>query len=262
MTTIQQVCKFLDNFAPTRLAEDWDNVGLLVGDPNLSAKKIMTCLTVTPESANEAVENNVDMIVSHHPLPFRPIKKITTEKTPTRLLWQLIRNGTAIYSPHTGFDSAVSGINQSVCETVGIENTQPLQPFVDDPDSLGAGRFGDYPTSTCEDFVAHLKQVYQLPNIRFVAAEDIPINRVGTACGSGGSFLPAAAKAKCNALITGEADFHSCLEAKALGINLLLLGHYASERFAVEMLADRIREEFNDLEIWASRQESDPIGWA
>lgn len=259
MPNIESVCKFLDDFAPNRIAEEWDNVGLLVGDPALPAKKIMTCLTVTQESADEAIENNVDLIVSHHPLPFRPLKKITTATTPSRLLWHLIRNGTSIYSPHTAFDSALHGINQSVCQKIGLTNTQPLQPFDDDPDALGSGRFGEHPSITCKEFAEKLKKAYNLENIRYVMAGQQPIGRVATACGSGASFLAAAAKTNCNALVTGEADFHSCLEAKAVGIHLFLLGHYASERFAVEMLADRIREEFNDLEIWSSHKESDPI---
>jgi len=111
VTTIKKVCGFLDSFAPTRLAEDWDNVGLLVGDPEIEAEKVMTCLTVTPESASEAIEKNVDLIVSHHPLPFRPLKRLTTETVASRLLWDLVRAGVSIYSPHTGFDS-VSRFNQ------------------------------------------------------------------------------------------------------------------------------------------------------
>ena len=143
MPTINDVCKFLDSFAPTRLAEEWDNVGLLVGDQARSAEKIMTCLTVTPESAAEAIEQGVDLIVSHHPLPFRPMKRITTDQVPSKMVWDLIRAGVSIYSPHTGFDSATEGINQMLAERMSLENTRPLVPIADDPDALGAGRIGD-----------------------------------------------------------------------------------------------------------------------
>ena len=262
MTTIDQVSRFLDSFAPTRIAEEWDNVGLLVGDPEQEVKKIMTCLTVTPESSNEAIERQANLIVTHHPLPFRPIKKITTTKTPTRLLWQLINNGISIYSPHTGFDSATNGINQSVCERIGLTNIEPLQPFENDPDRLGSGRVGVLKKEvSCNEFVDSLKNIYGLDRIRYVSG-NATVARVASACGSGGSFLSSASKAGCDTLITGEADFHSCLEASALTMNLILLGHYASERFAVDMLAGQLRKQFNDLNIWASEKESDPIIWA
>ena len=104
MTKIQQVCEYLDQFAPTRLAEEWDNVGLLTGDRAAECQKIMTCLTVTPDSAAEAIEQGASLIVSHHPLPFRPLKRLTTDSTPSRLVWELARANVAIYSPHTGFD--------------------------------------------------------------------------------------------------------------------------------------------------------------
>ena len=128
MTTIQKICEFLDQFAPTLLAEDWDNVGLILGDPSREASKIMTCLTVTPESANEAIEKEVDLIVSHHPLPFSATKRITTDQTPTRMIWELARAGVSIYSPHTAFDSAVEGINQMLCNRLEIQSTDPIIP--------------------------------------------------------------------------------------------------------------------------------------
>lgn len=262
MIKIQDVSNYLDEVAPTRLAEDWDNVGLLVGDPELEVDKIMTCLTVTPASAQEAIESGAQLIVTHHPLPFRPLKKITTENTPTRLLWDLINHGISIYSPHTGFDSAAAGINQRVCENVGLTNIAPLKPFDNDPAGLGAGRIGDYQPTTCSDFANRLKKVFGLPNIRYVGDKAQTVQRIASACGSGGSFLQTAIQSGCNALITGEADFHCCLEAQAQGIGLFLLGHYASERFAVEVLAIELCSQFPKLDVWCSKKESDPIIWS
>src|SRR5262245_7994078 len=112
MPTVSDVCRFLERFAPPELAEEWDNVGLLVGDPQRNVKSVMTCLTVTNASASEAVEQHIDLVITHHPLPFRPLKRITTETTPGRLLLKLIEAGVAVYSPHTAFDSTREGINQ------------------------------------------------------------------------------------------------------------------------------------------------------
>ena len=261
MTTIQDVCDFLDSFAPLRLAEDWDNVGLLVGDTKGEVRRLMTCLTVTPETAQEAIDRKVELIVSHHPLPFRPLKRVTTDNVPAKLLWDLIRSGVSIYSPHTGFDSAKEGINQTLSSRIGLSNAEPLVPIVDDPDSLGAGRIGNVQDQTLGDFVALIKRQFHLSGLHIVGELTRTVSRVAVACGSGGSFLDPARLAGCDTFVTGETTFHTCLEASARNISLVLLGHYASERFAVENLAQRLDQRFADVEIWASEEESDPLVW-
>lgn len=262
MTSIKEICGFLDSFAPTRLAEDWDNVGLLVGDSGAPAKKVMTCLTVTQESADEAIAANCDLIVSHHPLPFRPLKRLTTDTTPSRLVWELARAGISIYSPHTGFDSAADGINQSLALKLGLQDPVPLVPIKDDPQELGAGRMGKLDSRLpLQEFVTATKQVFGLDGMHIVGDLNVPVEKVAVACGSGGSFLEKARRARCDTFVTGEATFHTCLEAKANGISLVLLGHYSSERFAVELLADRIGEKFGEVETWPSKDESDPLVW-
>jgi dinuclear metal center YbgI/SA1388 family protein len=259
MTKIQAVVSFLDAFAPTRLAEDWDNVGLLVGDADGEVTRIMTCLTVTPESAQEAIDQQADLIVSHHPLPFRPIKKLTTAETASRLIWNLARAGVSIYSPHTGFDSAQRGINQSLAEKLSLANIRPLNPIVDEPNSLGSGRVGECPARPIKQFVDQIKFQFQLDHVHLVAGGQSSINQVAVACGSGGSFLDQVIATGCDAFVTGEATFHTCLEAKANDVVMILLGHYTSERFAVEKLADHLSENFSGCEVWCSQQEVDPV---
>src|SRR3954447_6334809 len=106
MLTVASVATFLDEFSPRRLAAKWDNVGLLVGDASRPVRKIMTCLTVTPESAAEAVAEKADLIVTHHPLLFRPVKKLTAHNIEGGMLLELIEARIAVFSSHTAFDSA------------------------------------------------------------------------------------------------------------------------------------------------------------
>ena len=260
MTQIQTFCDYLDEFAPRSLAEDWDNVGLILGDPQRKASRIMTCLTVTPESADEAVEKKVDLIVSHHPLPFSSTKRITTDQTPTRLIWQLAQAGVSIYSPHTGFDSAVGGINQMLCDKLKIGSTKPIIPNRKDPEMPGAGRLGSLASAqTLGEFAAKVKELFSLPRLQVVGDLDVKIQHVATACGSGGSFLSKAASRGAECLVTGEATFHTVLEARARNIGLVLMGHFFSERFAIEALAERLAEQFPDSDVWASEMECDPI---
>ncbi|MCA9221993.1 MAG: Nif3-like dinuclear metal center hexameric protein [Planctomycetales bacterium] len=262
MTNIQAVADFLENFAPSRLAEDWDNVGLLMGDPLAEAVRVMTCLTITPASAAEAIERRANLIVAHHPLPFRPLKRLTTDNTVGGMLWNLARAGVAIYSPHTAFDSAAAGINQQLAAGLGLTNIRPLAPIADASPSLGSGRVGEFATARpLGEVAAALKSFLKIGGLHQVGDDAAEISRVAVGCGSAGQFLSSARDADCQLLVTGETNFHTCLEAEATGVALLLPGHYASERFGVERLADELSEAFPALEVWASQREQDPLTW-
>jgi dinuclear metal center YbgI/SA1388 family protein len=164
MTTVADVARWLEDFAPSRLAESWDNVGLLWGDPVATIERVMTCLTVTAESASEAVREHAGMIVSHHPILFRETKRIRSDLPGTAPLWMLGKAGVAVASPHTAFDGAADGINEGLCRRLGLLDVAPLRPLaapasfkvvVFTPESdreailaamfaAGAGRIGDY----------------------------------------------------------------------------------------------------------------------
>lgn len=261
MTILAQVCDFLEAFAPSHLAEEWDNVGLLAGDPQQRIERLMTCLTITANCVDEAIEEGVEAIVSHHPLPFRPLKRLTTAHTPGRLLWRLASAGIAVYSPHTAFDSAAAGINQQLAEGLELICIAPLVAGPQDPAS-GAGRCGELDSPMrLHDLAGRLRSFLSLDGLHVVGDATHSVQRLAVACGAGGDFLEAAARQRCDALITGETNFHTCLEAEALGMALLLPGHYASERFAVENLAQRLAVEFSELSVWASRRERDPLRW-
>src|SRR5258708_7078217 len=164
MVTVATVADFLEQFAPTSLAADWDNVGLLLGDRDAAVQRIMTCLTVTPESAAEAIDAGAQIIVSHHPILFRAIKRLTTTTSEGRILLGLIRAGVAVYSPHTGFDNTRDGINEGLAKRLELTELEPLRRsdgpheckvvvFVPDTDlarvsdalfAAGAGNIGQY----------------------------------------------------------------------------------------------------------------------
>jgi dinuclear metal center YbgI/SA1388 family protein len=245
------------------LAEEWDNVGLLVGRGDAPAPRIMTCLTVTPASAVEAVQEQAGLIVTHHPLPFRPLKRLTDQTTPGGLLLKLIEAGIAVYSPHTAFDSAKEGINRRLAEGLGLTRIAPLRA-VDETagSSLGAGRFGILPAAApLAEVAARLKAFLKIERLQVVGAADRRVQTIAVACGSAGEFLEPARSLGCELLVTGETNFHTCLEAEATGVALLLPGHYASERFAVERLAEVLSQSFPAARVWASRRESDPLQW-
>jgi dinuclear metal center YbgI/SA1388 family protein len=164
MLTVADLVDFLNQFAPPELAAEWDNVGLLLGDRSATVQRIMTCLTVTPDSAAEAVEEGVQLIVTHHPIFFRPSKRLTADSAEGRMLLSLARAGVAVYSPHTALDNTAGGINELLARRLGLVDTVPLcrhlapgqckvVVFVPDADlvcvsdamfAAGAGHIGQY----------------------------------------------------------------------------------------------------------------------
>jgi dinuclear metal center YbgI/SA1388 family protein len=259
--TLGEICDFLDTVAPLHLAAEWDNVGLLAGDRSTTVTRVMTCLTITPAVAAEAIRERADLIVTHHPLPFRPLRRITTDEPTGKLLWDLIRAGVAIYSPHTSFDSAADGINQQLAAGLGLVDVVPLESLAGDA-GLGVGRQGRLPQPLpLAAVAAGLKRFLNISGIHAVGDLQRMIERVAVACGSAGDLLDAAVILKCELFVTGEARLHTAYEAEAQGTAMLLVGHYASERFGVENLAEVIAGQFLDLTVWPSCDERDPLTW-
>jgi dinuclear metal center YbgI/SA1388 family protein len=128
MTRVADLLEWIDAFAPPRLAEAWDNIGLLWGDPLSPVTRLMTCLTVTPQTAAEAIETGTELIVSHHPVLFRAVKQVRADHRETGTLWRLARAGVSIISPHTAFDNTAGGINDGLARRLGLSGVQPLRP--------------------------------------------------------------------------------------------------------------------------------------
>lgn len=259
MIRVRDVAQFLESHAPCSLAESWDNVGLLVGDAAAAADRVMTCLTITPESAAEAIRERAGLIVTHHPLPFRPSARITSADSTGHLLWQLIGQQISVYSAHTAYDSAERGINQRLAESLDLKEIAPIVARSDGP--LGAGRRGQATGVTLNDIAHRLKSFLGIPWVQAVGDRNGKVSHVAVACGSAGEFIDPAVSCGCDCLVTGEARFHAALEAAARGIGLILVGHFASERFALECLADEIRAAIPGIHAWASRDECDPLSW-
>lgn len=261
---LDAILQKLSEIAPLRLAESWDNVGLLVGNRGTYVERVMTCLTVTPEVVQEAIENQIGLLVAHHPIPFKPVARITSDTTTGQILLALISHHIAVYSAHTAYDSAREGINAKWAERLGLSGVKPLELIAasDDP-AVGTGRYGHLPEPlTLEDLAGRAATAVGAPKCRIVesnAPEPSRIRKVAIACGSGGSLLAAAVRRGCDAMITGEATFHTCLEARASGVSLILAGHYYSEQFAMVELAEQLARELKGLTVCASVCDREPL---
>jgi dinuclear metal center YbgI/SA1388 family protein len=251
----------LESIAPLRLAADWDAVGLLVSPRRPAIERIMTCLSLTEDVANEAVRRAADLVVTHHPLPFRPVSRLIDDGHVGRVLLALAGAGTGVWSPHTAWDSAAGGINDQLAAMIGLAHVAPLEPDAELP-LVGFGRAGTAPEAmTVAGMARRVGAALRVRHVQLIGAADRPAGRVGIVCGSGGDCIPQVVREACDTLLTGEIKLHQAIEAAAAGLAVVAVGHHASERFSMAVLAERLTAAVPGLECWASEVEQDPLGW-
>jgi dinuclear metal center YbgI/SA1388 family protein len=216
-------------------------------------------LTVTDATLDEAIEREADLIVTHHPIPFKPVPRITSDSTTGKLLLRAIEHRIAIYSPHTAWDNSEHGINAQLAKKIGLHDVQPLATFsaeIRAPLNTGTGRCGTLPTETSIGSLQNTLTI-SIPHCQFRHTHSIErvVRKVGIVCGSGGSLLGLAIKAGCDAMLTGEATYHQCLEAEANNVALLMIGHFARESFAMTELASLLSQLHPEVSSMASQRE-------
>ena len=242
--TVQQVLEEMRRIAPPELAESWDNVGLLV-DAGRPVDAILTTLDITAPVVEEAVRLGCSLIVSHHPVIFDPIKRITADDLPALLL----KGGVSAICMHTNLDAAPGGVNDTLAELLGMRDTVP---FAD-----GCGRIGTVDPTTAKA-LAELCEDTLGPGVRYVEAGR-PVLRLAEVSGAGGSYWKEALDLGADCLVTGEANHHAACDARRLGMGLVAAGHWATERPIAGVLAKRLKEAFPDIPVTVSRADTDPF---
>ena len=259
MATLADVTAALEDLAPLRLAAEWDAVGLLLGSRRPRVGRILTCLTLTGPVAREAIDTGVDLVVSHHPLPFRPVGRIT-DATPTgAILLDLAAAGIAVWSSHTAWDSAAGGINDQLAERCGLSAVAPL---VADPVAprAGFGRMGlAGEGTTLAALATRLARSLSATGPLLVGDGRAPVGRVGIVCGSGADGIGKAHEAGCDTFLTGELKLHEALHAAAIGMKVIAVGHHASERFSMPVLGERLAARVAGVECRSSVADVDPF---
>lgn len=258
MVKCQDVMQAMERIAPRRLAEAWDNPGLLVGSPNDEVKKILVALDVREETIEQAIAAGCDMIVAHHPLIFRALKAVRTDDATGRKIAHLIRAGIAVFAAHTNLDSAAGGVNDVLAEKLGLSAIAPLADGAADGEP-GLGRIGSLgePLSL-EAFAALVKERLGLSTLRAVRAGEHEIRRVALCGGSGAEFIGRAVAKGADVYVTGDVKYHDGERAVGLGIHVLDAGHFATEQPIVAALAERLAKELGTgVEISAETKSSD-----
>ncbi len=243
MVTVETIAGIMERIAPRRYAENWDNPGLLVGSPDAEVRKIFVCLDVSTGVIREAVHEQADLIVSHHPLIFRGQKAVRTDEPVGRLIRLLLKHDIAAFAAHTNLDIAAGGVNDVLAERIGLTAVEPFVP-VPGGEGLSMGRMGRLAAPTdLEDFAKQVKAALPVTAIRYVKADEHRIERVALCSGSGAEFIGQAAAMGADVYVTGDVKYHDVQLAKGLGLDVIDAGHFGTEFPVVPVLAKRLRAE-------------------
>lgn len=254
--TVGQVLEFLNTIAPLNTAESYDNVGLLAGNSGAVVTGIATCLDITAEIVEEAVSKNANLIVSHHPVIFHPMKRIMSDSP----VYQLIRNDISAVAIHTNFDMSEGGVNDALMELLGWESCGVLEQT--EPNGLGIGSVADLPLGfTAKALAEHCKTSLDLESVKYCEGSEHVITRVGVCSGSGGDLLAQAKALGCQALVTGDVKHSVWIEAHNLGMALIDAGHYGTEKCSSHRIATLLSRAFPEIPIFAAECEKEPCSY-
>ena len=253
---VKDIIKVIEEFAPLSVQEGWDNSGLCVGSPENEVTSVLLALDCTPDLVDEAVSCGADMIVTHHPLIFSGLKKISPEDMVGEAVIKAVKAGISIYSAHTNADKVLAGVSGAMAARLGLENVRILD---EDGDGTGLGVVGDLPVPLkAEEALALVKEKFALKMLKSSKPLDIGISRVAMCGGSGGSLIGAARKAGAQLYISGDISYHNFFTQD--GFMLMDIGHYESEIEIVDILFSLIKKNFPTFAVRITQNiNSNPI---
>ena len=234
---VADIIKIMEEIAPPAMAEDWDNVGLMLGRRCKAVKKLLLALDITGEVVQQSITQKADMIITHHPLIFRGLKRVTDNEWQQELLLTLAEKGIAVYSAHTNLDCVSSGVNDVLAKKLHLDSVDVL-----DSDN-GLGRIGIVPACSLQEFAAMVKKVLRAD---YVAVGDAgkQVHKVAVCGGAGSDLISLALLCGADTLVTGDIKYHEAQQAVFSGLNVIDAGHQPTELPVMDDLADRLSQRF------------------
>ncbi len=265
-TTVKEALSILRDFAPEEYEykADYDNVGLILGDENRAVTRVLCCLDVTMRVIDEAINMGAELIISHHPMIFYPVKNIRADNVTGAKLLKAAENGIAIYAAHTNLDFVSGGINDYVAQILGLRNIKSLEPYIDS--EVGFGRVGDLANKVyCSVFKGEVESVLKDSYVRTVGEPYAQVKRIAVINGGGGGdtkYVDMAIAAGADCLVTADVKHHVAVYAFERGITLIEPQHYTMEHCYLARLVQNLRIEAKarkaDIEIVLSQAEQNP----
>lgn len=257
---IKEVVNALESFAPLPLQEDFDNAGLQVGLTETEVSGALLCLDVTEKVVDEAVQKQCNLIVSHHPLIFHKLRRVSDEDYVQRTVIKAIRHNITIVSMHTNMDEAQGGVNHKMAEKLGLAHLTFFgKEKEQDGIPAGEGLMGELPQpEAADDFILRLKSTFEVECVQANELLRRPIKTVAL-CGGAGSFLlPEAIERHADVFLTGEMHYHEFFGHEQ-EIQICVIGHYQSEQYTNEIFQSIIQEKCKGVRTCLSQVCTNPI---
>ena len=253
---VKDVMAVIEEFAPLALQEKWDNSGLCIGSPDDKVSSVLLGLDCTPELVDEAIACGADMIVTHHPLIFSGLKKISAEDLVGEAVVKAIRAGISVYAAHTSADKVIAGVSGAMAARLGLKNVRILD---EDGEGTGLGVVGNLPEPmTAQDALELVKERFALKVVKSSKPVGCKIERVAMCGGSGGSLIGAARAAGAQLYISGDISYHNFFTPE--GFMIMDIGHYESEIEIVDILFSLIKKNFPTFAVRITQNmQSNPI---
>ena len=272
---IKEIIDALEIFAPLPLQDGFDNAGMQVGLTDVKATGALLCLDVTEDVVEEAINQGINLIISHHPLMFKGYKSITGKDYTERCIMNAIKNEITIYSMHTNLDNAPNGVNYKIAEKIGLKNVKVLDPkeyvqqeFSNNTEEnskpsewlmAGSGAIGELEEPMTEtEFLKHVKRTFEAGCVKHTKLTGRLISKVAICGGAGAFLMEKAVKEHADAFVTGEIKYHDYFyyEDKILATEI---GHYESEQYTKDIIQDFLNRKFPSLRTEQTKINTNPI---
>lgn len=245
-----KIIEKMEQYAPAAFAEDWDNVGLMVGESERQISRVLVALDINDGVIDEAIAKDAQLIITHHPFIFKGIKNVNDTTPLGKRIIRLIKNDIAVFSAHTNLDSAEGGTNATLAQLLGLCNIQGL---AENDSSAVMGRIGDLPKPvTFDGFISVVKAVLGTDRLSVCGELDKKIERVGICTGKGASFMPQAKAMGADAYITGDFGYHEGQSALDMDLCVIDGTHYLTEVIVVPVLCRYLKQCFENIEVMES----------
>ena len=241
----------MERIAPTALALEFDNPGLLIEPDHEEISRVLIALDCTTAVAEEAIAWGADLVLTHHPLFFHPVKRMVYSDPATKAACLLLRHGIGLFAAHTNLDAAHGGVNETLCARLGIREAIPFDE--------GVGRIGVLKEKETLSAFAERVKITLNTSVRISGEADKTISRVAVMGGSAGSSVAVAAAQGADLLLTGELKHADALDAQTLGLSLIVAGHYESEAVVLEPLMKRLQNDCFGVQYQLSRVDGSPF---
>lgn len=254
---VKEIVDYLLNKYPLELASSFDigKVGLQFGSMSKEVKKVMICLDGTSEVINEAIENNVDLLICHHPFLFSPILNLDYNSPLGKKMVKVFKSELNIFAMHTNFDSALNGMNDYLASLLGLENVYSIPEI---PTNESFMRIGEIEKCSLVEFAYFVKETFNEECVRVVGDLDKNVKKVAIIGGSGASFVVAAKKLGCDCIVTGEVKQNNAIDALEYNMGIIEVSH-SVESFFKEYIKNMLEDEFKDVEFILSKKDVNPF---